>query len=417
VIHVASAAGDGFCLAYRLKRDGHPVTWWCKEPGGRDIGKRLVDLRASQGRAVTIYDAIGMHADGVDFPRPPHIGGNKLENWETRRMLGTRTMTEHGIEVPITREFHSVGDAIHFLRKTDGEFYFKPDGAHVPKSMTMKGTSEELLRFLAWAAPQLAKVPRFELQEPVDSGCEVDVAVWLNAEGPVAYEVCIEEKKFLHGDLGPATGCQANILWDVPMCDLVEQTIEPFVPTLVRAGYIGLASINVIITPKLGIYGLEFTMRLGFDSTQAAVALWDDTLGLQLEEFARGELVEFNRSTKAAMTVRLSTPPQPMEDSKDDKKHAGAPLPVDLLDIEGFLPDDVALDAQGLPVCATGSGFVGTLSTTGTSLNTMRETLTDRAKDSKIPDVMYRSDPVSRAEKALAFLRKHALAPDPFSIE
>lgn len=413
-IHLASASGDGFCLAYRLTRDGHPTTWWCQAHEGRAIGRGLVEASAIPPRgATTIYDAVGM----TPVRGAAHLGANDLETWETRRMLGTRTMAEHGIRTPPTHEFRRIEDARAFLRRHDGEFYFKPDGTHVPKSMTKKGTSEALLRFLTWAAPQLAKVPRFELQEPVESGCEVDVAVWLNARGPIAYEVCLEEKKFCTGDLGPATGCQSNVLWDVPACALVADTIEPFIETLYRSGYVGLASINTIITPKLDIYGLEFTMRLGFDSTQAALALWDDTLGDQLDAFARGRTDAFERSRRAAMTLRISTPPQPIEDSRDDTKLAGTPLPPELLEAEGFLPDDVALDREKLPICATGSGFIGTLSTTGTSLATMRDTLLKRAKALAIDDAMWRKDPVSRADKALAFLRKHGLCPDPFAVD
>lgn len=412
-VHVVSAAGDGFSLAYRLVRDRHPTTWWAVAPDARAIGRGLVDTSAIPPRgSVAIYDAVGMTPQ-----RPgPRIGANDLETWETHRMRGTREMQEHGLEVPPTHEFRRIEDATAFLRRHDGEFYFKPDGLHVPKWMTKKGTSERLLRFLSWAAPQLAKVPRFELQEPVESGCEVDVGVWLNAHGPVAYEVCIEEKKAFAGDLGPATGCQSNVLWDVAPCPLVAATIEPFVETLWRSGYVGLASLNVIVTPKLEFYGLEFTMRLGFDSTQAAIQLWDDSMGDQLEAFARGSLDAFERSSKAAMTLRISTPPQPTEDSKDDKKFAGSPLPPDLLDSEYFCPDDIALDRDRLPICATGSGFIGTVYTTGTDLAAMRDHVLDYAKGLAIDDAFWRPDPVSRADKALAFLRKHALAPDPFSV-
>jgi phosphoribosylamine-glycine ligase len=407
--HLASTAGDGFCLAYRLRRDGHPVTWSVKERDGRAMGKGLVEQAEPRGRDTVIYDAVGSHGRGM------HIGGNTLETWETHRGEGTKVMAEYGLAIPDTVEFTNLEKALSFLRTNDGEWYFKPDGAHVPKSMTRKGTSESLLRFLAWAAPQLRKVPRFELQAPIDDGIELDIGVWLNGAGPVAYEVCIEEKKFLYDNIGPSTGCQSNVLWDIPFDCKLSRILDPFLDPLVDSGYVGLVGLNTMWTKKGEPYGLEWTMRLGFDSTQAELMLWDESLGVDLAVFAQGRGHGFSRSKKAGMTLRLSTPPQPQEDSKDDEKLAGLPLDPQLLEHNWFAPDDVALDADGKPVCATGSGFIGTVGCTGTSLERMRKQLIDRAKSLDIPDLMYRPDPVSRADAALKFLRAHNLCPDPFS--
>jgi phosphoribosylamine-glycine ligase len=408
--HLASAAGDGFCLAYRLSRDGHPVTWSIKERDGRAIGKGLVDQAELRGRDTVVFDAVGMRRN-----RNASIGGNALETWETDRDQGMAIMEEYGLDIPKTIAFTDLDRALAFLRKHDGEWYFKPDGMHVPKSMTRKGDSGSLLRFLAWAEPHLRKVPRFILQEPIDDGIELDIGAWINGSGPVAYEVCIEEKKFLYDNIGPSTGCQSNVLWDIPYDCPLAKVLDPFIDDLVNSGYVGLVGLNTMWTPKGEPYGLEWTMRLGFDSTQAELMIWSDTLGPDLAVFAQGGWHGFGRSKKAGMTLRLSTPPQPQEDSKDDKKLEGLPLDADLLEHNWFLPDDVALDADGKPVCATGSGFIGTVGVAGNNLDTMRKTLVDRAKGLDIPDLMYRPDPVSRAGAALKYIRAHNLCPDPFS--
>lgn len=413
--YVYSASGDGFSLAYRLTRDGHDVVWETKEPSAQ--GRGLVPMhKALRPDATVVIDAVGCAVQGRRWRGGhPVFGGNALETWETKRGEGTAVMRQGGLDVPTTHEFDAIPAALRFLhaQDPDAEFYFKPDGLHVPKSMTRKDSARELARFLRWATPQLAKVPKFELQEPIEKGVEIDVAVWLNATGPVAYEVCLEEKKFLAGNKGPSTGCQANVLWSIPARSKLATLLDPFLAPLLASGYVGLAALNTMWTPDATPFGLEWTMRLGYDSTQAAMMLWDDTLGDQLADFTAGRLDRFYRSKDAAMTLRLSCPPQPMEDSRDDKKLEGLPLPLDLLDLDGFLPDDVATGPDG-PVCAGGSGFVGVVGRVGRSLSTLRSALVDAAEGVKLTDLMFRPDPVARADEALAFLRKHALCPDPF---
>ena len=44
--HFVSAEGSAFPLAWRLKQDGHSVTWQCTEEYYRPLGKGLVEVAA-----------------------------------------------------------------------------------------------------------------------------------------------------------------------------------------------------------------------------------------------------------------------------------------------------------------------------------------------------------------------------------
>jgi hypothetical protein len=271
--------------------------------------------RVAQYPPVSHYDLTLI--DGLGFDRLSHwwrkrgpvIGGNTLEIWEKKRELGLEVMEHAGLRMSTTHAFDNLPAAEKFLRQAEGDWYFKPDG-HVPKAMTRKGDTETLLRFLHWARPQLAKVPRFVLQAPAPDGCEIDVAVWFDGKQPVSFEVTIEEKKFMVGDHGPALGCASNIVWEIPeSCRLVKLALAPFLDALAASNYVGIAAVNTIITPTLDVYGLEWTMRTGWDSTQASCAIFDESLATQLTEFAQGGLSQFYRPKKAGMTLRLSMPP------------------------------------------------------------------------------------------------------------
>jgi hypothetical protein len=154
-------------------------------------------------------------------------------------------------------------------------------------------------------------------------------------------------------------------------------------------------------------------MRFGWDATQAELALWGDHAADNLSAVAHGDGM-FQASHAAAMTLRLSVPPQPMEGSRDHRDWAEFPLPGELLEDPEFFPDDIAVDRLGNVRLATGSGFVGVLATTGRTLIGMRRHLTSRAEKLGLKDGMWRPDPVATAEETILFLRKHHLAKDPF---
>jgi phosphoribosylamine-glycine ligase len=409
--HLASDYGDGASLAYHLQRTGHEVTWSVRHKDARPMLQGLVRYADWPPRgAITLVDAVGMHIK--DHPR---IGGNALEVWETVRKVGMEAMLDHGIEIPDTIACRTVAEAITALRDLEGEWYFKPDG-DVPKSMTRMGDPAWLIRFLEWARPQLAKCPSMILQRRVADAVEVDAAVWLDGQSVGGYELALEEKKFLAGNKGPSTGCQANLVWVARENDrAVMDTIGRFVPTLLDSGYVGIASINGLWTPDQRYYGLEFTMRFGWDATQAEAALYGGGFAHDLASLASGETGAFTRNLKeGAMTLRLSVPPQPQEGSRDHKDWADFPLPESLLEDEEFYPDDLAVDRTGQVRLATGSGFVGVLATTGKTLIGMRRHLTSRAEKHGLKDGMWRPDPVATAEETIGYLRKHHLAKDPF---
>jgi phosphoribosylamine-glycine ligase len=409
---VWSHEGNGLSLALRLKRQGHRVRYYSELPHAENGLVSVTHSLQPERDEVVLFDDVGGARLGQLWRRQgfPTFGGHPLEVWETKREVGTRIMQEYGIQTPETHVFNSLQDARKFLRKEDDFWYFKPDGKDIPKHLTYGEESEFLLRWLDYAEPQLQKVPRFQLQRRVE-GTEIDCCLWINQQAVVAAEATIEEKKYGTGNTGPSTGCQANLCWSVPVDGpLVEATIGHFIGPLQEAAYVGLAALNCIITPDGTVYGIEFTMRFGYDSTQASMLLWGDDFGEQLDAFTRGNLWKFERAEdRYAMTLRLSTLPQPVVHLKG-KEFEGIPLDPKLLEDPDFFPDALKLNREARPVTLGNEGYVGVIGTTGVDLSLMRENLVRRAGEFKIPYKHNRLDPVSRAESTLSFLASQGLA-------
>ena len=418
-----STGGDGICIARRLQRDGHDVDVYHADREARRCGAGLVNIVSTpepKRGATVIIDGTGAVDFGVAMRRRGFnvLGGNVAERWETRRWAGIQAMRAAGVVTPPTERFTSLREAQAFLSSQPSEafWFFKPDGLKTPKSMTRAGSPPKLLRWLTWAAPQLGDVPEFILQQKVD-GTEVSCCVWLDGRKVVSADCTLEEKKFGVDDTGPATGCATNIVFDVnDRGALVQATMAPFIDEALASGYCGPLDLNSLVNEHGVVYGLEFTARLGWDCTQAWSWLFDHTLGEQLAAFAAGELTRWQyASSRIAMTVRLSVPPQPMEDTEDYHKTRGMPLDESLLDEEAegrVLLDDVAVTRAGL-VMGGGSGSIGVIGTVGDNLDTMRAVLRGRAESYKklIDDLMFRPDPVSRAERDLDALAQLGLLP------
>src|SRR5690349_2179539 len=271
---VYSIYGDGMCLAQQLQRQ-HDVRFFVEHDKGFRQGQGIVNVtrnpRPEKGEIV-VFDSVGAQRLGALYRRQGFatIGGYPQEDWELKRMVGTDLMREHGLAVPETHFFKTLPEAKAFLKQQDPNdvWYFKPDGKDVPKHLTFGKRVPMLLRCLDYAAPHLPpQMNGFQLQKQVQ-GIEVDVCAWVNQTGVVSAEVTIEEKKFGAGNTGPSTGCQSNLVWCIdPKSRLVEQTVGRFTDQLVDEGYCGLIALNCMFGDET--YGLEFTMRPGYDSTHA----------------------------------------------------------------------------------------------------------------------------------------------------
>ena len=408
-----SAEGDLLHLALRFKEAGVPVTLYIHHKPFRDVGAGVVpktDNPMPPKNALVLFDGVG-HGDLGKVLRQRGqlvIGANPLDkDLETNRAEGIQIMREAGITVPPTKSFTSVAGAETFLEGVDGEWFIKVSGARADCASTCNADKATMLRYLRWVGTQPGD-KSFILQQKVD-GVEVSTNGWFDGQRFVPpFDGTFEDKKLLAGDLGPRTGCEANVVWlHGPTATLPAETVERITGVLATHGYVGPIDLNAIVAKDGTVYGLEWTARLGFDATQA----WRRFFGAkelagQLEAFATGDLHrwEIPEPKHLAVTLRVSIPPYPDSSTQECAKMSGFPLDQRWLSDDRFDPSDVKR-GDGGPVLAGTSGCVGVVGAIGPTFRPLLDDVRDIADSLRTPGKQYRIDPLERAEADWKTLR------------
>jgi phosphoribosylamine---glycine ligase len=398
-IHLWSEDGCPLSLALKLQGEGHPVTLDTKNPEAAQVGKGLVPRATEPPKgALVIFDTVG-HGDLGDLYRKRGhavIGGNRFDaDLELNRPKGARIMREAGITTPATFPFKTTADAIAFLKKSEGAWFVKVSGAQADCMSTYNASNPDaMIRYLRWCQ-NAGPVEPFELQSQVD-GIEVSCNGWFNGREFVPpFDLTIEEKRFLTGDLGPRTGCASCVVWHADGDELAERTVLKIEEVLGEQNYVGPVDCNSLVDSDGEPTGLEWTARIGFDSTQAWMRLFGDDLGEQLVAFAHRELGEWEPlGERLALNLRVSVPPYPTFVPAEVRALRGLPLDGMVVG-EWFDPSDVM---QG-PVCAGASGWIGVVGVTGSSLAGLQHSALTLAQTLQIPNSQYRTDPVSRGAR------------------
>jgi phosphoribosylamine-glycine ligase len=394
--HLFSGDGSNLPMALRLQREGHPVTWHVKSNEARFAGRGLIPFaKEPPDGAIVIFDCTGEGPRGTAYRKAGHhvIGGNPFDRaLELNRPEGARIARRAGMVTPPTYPFSDIPSALRFLKKTDGKWFVKVSGDGVEMDTYDAPDSEFMARYLKYVQAQ-AQVKPFVLQQKV-TGTEVSCNGWFNGQefiGP--FDVTLEEKKQLAGDLGCRTGCESNVVWHAQDDRLADITVALVEDVLAEEGYVGPVDINSLVNADGTPQFLEFSARLGFDATQAWMRLIPEgELGEQLEAFVQGELDQWEPTGGLSATLRLTMPPYPNWDKKMVSKAQGMPLDYALLDDEWVDPIDVMVG----PVAAGAGGVICTVGARGLSIQALRKELLSRAEMLEIPDKQYRVDPLAR---------------------
>jgi phosphoribosylamine-glycine ligase len=414
-IYLASQWGSTFFLGLALKRAGVPVTLYIKEEASRGIGTGLIakttDVTPPKD-ALVIFDGTGMGEWGAHLRRKGHpvIGGNAFDrDLEINRWKGIEIMRQAGIATPDTHQFTTTGAAQAFLDQHDGDWFIKVSGASVTEDSTCNGDADTLGRYLRWVASQPGD-KSFILQQKV-TGVEISTEGWFDGARFVPpFDSTLEDKKFLEGELGPRTGCEACVVWPHAQSRLGD-VLGRLAGALARERYVGPIDLNAIVADG-DVFGLEWTARLGFDATQAWLQLLEpDTVADQLEDFALRRLSRWVYRPGVAATLRITVQPYPNGNTRECKAKAGYPLDKVWVSGGSYLPEDVKLGREG-PELAGASGIVGVLAQRGASYPALKRTLKGLADDLKLPGKQYRIDPLTRVDKDVATLRRLNMVDD-----
>lgn len=412
--HFASGDGSAFSLALKLQREGHPVTWHVKTPEAKTIGQGYIRWAEKPDRnAVVVFDTTQRGELGAAYRKAGHvvIGGNHFDKpLEIDRAFGAEVMRKAGIKVPETYPFSDIPTAIKFLDTVDGAWFVKVS-ADVGECDTYDAADpESMIRYLEWVET-VGKVHPFELQRKA-TGVEVSCNGWFDGKDFVPpFDITIEEKKLLTGDVGPRTGCESCVVWHASNLALANKTVKRIADVLRREKYVGPIDLNSLVDAQGEPIGLEWSARLGFDATQAWMHLFGGDLGEQLEAFAYGDLPEWEPADVSALsgTLRVTIPPYPGDNKKDHAKTHGLPLDPRVMSDRTFDPTDVCKGPDGLPAAAGSCGIVGTVSAVGPDLKFVKEHLLTTARSLEIPQAQFRVDPLSRAPRDMAALDKLGL--------
>jgi len=330
-----SMSGDSLSLAERVQREGHNVFFYIYEEKAQKIGDGIVQkpkcklpIMTKKTRKVIkanvnvllrevqpdfcVFDMVKMGevADCIRTQNIPVFGASKWADVaELDRAYGYKLMKATDIRTPLTHMF-TAGQhekAAEFVQKTGKRYVYKPSGnIECSHTYVAKGTEDMIAMLQLWHNDKC----EFELQEYVE-GVEVSCEIWWNGISAHLHNWTMEEKKFMNDDVGPAMGCAGNVVAFLPSKSrLVREGVGKMERLLKKVQYRGPIDLNSIVN-KDGLFGLEFTVRFGYDAVQTLLELYRGSLTQLLFAIATGSNEHGEYHSGYAIGVRVSIPPYP----------------------------------------------------------------------------------------------------------
>src|SRR5437660_2777935 len=252
-ILIHSNNGDFLGIAERMQQEGHRVSVFIKEPSCRAMGDGLVKKVGSLFEGVSDKpDAIifDMSGEGETADRLRKAGLNVLgssafaDKMELDRKFGIDLMRKNGIKIPVTQEFKNIDEAITFVKSKPQAYAIKMSGGEsVCATSYVSKDEKDLLDYIGWQKERKLIKPGMEfiLQEVIH-GVEISTEVWFSHGKPLLpYNSTFENKKFLPGDLGPATGCETSAVFSYLSSSpkIIEKTMRKIFPLALQMKYTG----------------------------------------------------------------------------------------------------------------------------------------------------------------------------------
>lgn len=397
-----SKYGDSLPLAQLALREGHRVAFFCEKRGdqGEGLVKRVTSWRKFVRDAdLIIFDMVGFgaKADLLKKLNPTIFGASKVaDKLELDRSLGLGFMKSNGIKVPRSKKFGDKRNGLSYLKSEKGRYVLKPIGNKATSwtYVAMDDESKDLEEILK-SSPN----GPFELQEFVE-GIEISTEGWFDGKKFVLpFNHTYEEKKFMNGNLGPAIGCAGNVVEVAKEDDwIVEKTLKKIETPLSKLNYIGPIDINCIVKPEeKEAYGLEWTMRLGYDAIWALCELFQTPVIDFLRKFTIGRELEMPLDeNSSAIAVRLSIPPYPYKSG--DLPSKGIPVMFDKEALPHLWLSDVYKNNKGY-FSAGVDGVICAVSAKGRDVRECKRRVYRTISNMTIPNVQYRTDIGDRVER------------------
>jgi phosphoribosylamine--glycine ligase len=282
---------DGLALDVALlaQSQGHEVIHFIKDTSHtRTIGDNVVKrVRGNLDRAVKDADVVFI-ADNANLmhtfdklreltPKSTVWIGPTKEHarWESDRQYGQDLLARYAIPVAPYKVFSDYGQAIAYVQKRDTRLVSKPFGNDQDdKSLTYVAKSPEDMVYMLQRWKKLGKLKQqFMLQDFIE-GIEFGAEGWFDGEGwSGPFHESFEHKKFLAGDIGPATGEMGTINAAFRSSPFADSVLTPLTEHLRSHRYCGFINLNCIVANNGKVYPLEFTCRPGWPCFQLQVSI------------------------------------------------------------------------------------------------------------------------------------------------
>ena len=390
-----SKDGDFLPLLKRIENEGNEVVAYvdAEHPLYENMIPQVdnaLELKLDKDDVI-IFDMVGAGAaaDRVGASMPNVLGGGSInDRIELDRKFGTDFMAKHGINTPPTWEFDTIDKTRKFVEEHPERYVFKPNGNLETDLTYVSSSAEDLLAVLPYLEERIPEGTEFELQQFVE-GVEMSTEAWFNGERflqPI--NSTMEEKKFMVGNVGPATGCMGNVVWSWDKKTsqfLYEYLFQPLEADLKKAGYLGPLDINGIWNGD-GIHALEFTARFGYDAIQAYSRLIRMPLGEFLRDLRKLDKMPVSTS-ELALAVRVSIPPFPSDGDVPKVPVRGLDDPDKIYLSDVYFDKDLEMYR-----CAGSDGYILSVCANGPTVASCQAQAYPVIESLEIPNKQYRVD-------------------------
>lgn len=391
-------------IAWHIKKEGHQVRYYIKEPEEREVGDGFIEKTFEWQKEIDWADIIvfddvlgqGTLAKKLRERGKKVIGGTPYtDRLEDERAFGQEELKKHGVLVAPHWDFTSFEQAIKFVQENPGKYVLKPSGeAQNLKGLLFIGEEDDgrdVIQVLndynkAWAK----KIPTFQLQKRL-VGVEIAVGAFFNGKEFIyPINVNFEHKKLFPGNLGPSTGeMGTSMFWSDPN-KIFNSTLKKFESILAQENYIGYIDINCIVNNK-GIYPLEWTTRFGYPTISIQKESLLTPIGEFLFELASGNKPGLKVKTGFQVGVRIVVPPFPFRDKETFQVKSKDSVIFFKKPTEGVHIEDVKMINNEWLVTGT-SGVVLIICGTGQTMKQAQDQVYSRIKNINIPHMYYRDD-------------------------
>lgn len=394
----------GSWFSLRFLEEGHKVDIYLTEPEYENVLKGIVPApfvrkKGSKGYPdyskydLSLFDLTGRQRQAeYSASLCPTIGDGAFNcAVEDDRMFGLEAMQECGIQVPPFERFSDIGAAAAHIRKSNRRFVYKPDGGQEQDTDTtyVSSSAEDMIANLQKLFIKTKGAP-FVLQEFI-KGTEVSVEGYFNGDEFYLVNVTLEEKKFMNGNHGPNTGCSGNLVFLLKeSSELFKQGLGRMKNYLKSVGYVGMIDLNTIATP-MGLFGLEWTPRFGYDASATLLNMYGGNLGEMFHKIATGQVPDQSWLAEFGAGTRLSIPPYPTE--IHGKHPAGVPVEgIEEGQYRSTFMYDVMLDKKEGLITAGHSGFIAVPLGHGMTMGEAWSVVDAKINAIKIPNMQIRTD-------------------------